>query len=522
MGSFTLEGAMSTPAERPFFRFDDLESEVRQVAADDGWQAAAAVVEARWDELAATEPAQLLAAVKALPGEAFMRNPGLLIAANHLEHVAVGGRPTRVHATMEHTQSAFMGSPTLDRLIALTSDSAAARTRDDPMRAAQIAEQALAELDAVSAAEATRIAKSLAHLRMQWARSLDAADSPRARVEYERTYEVATATEQLRVARRAASHAAWLHAERGRLDVAARWVARATGVGVTDERYDAALHVTEALIRIDRDDLAGAKALLDQADEVGLGEYWAAALWVRSVHAHNVADAAVVETLLANHAQEHPGVLEASGFNGRLARACRVRVLLLRGRVAENLDSLAALSDSDQVIAAAIAHVERREHDAMRLSRRVTEDGVEPRLQSNALLVHAAAALALGYTDTAAHAFLRADALIQHAGLHTGYESIAPDDLQRLIDLSGSDTQAAIRIGSARRDLPNLTPRENDVLALLTTELTAGEIASTLFISSNTLKTMTQRLYRKLEVTSRREAVDYAHRAGFPNGGSSS
>ncbi|MBT1664943.1 hypothetical protein KK093_04035 [Curtobacterium flaccumfaciens pv. flaccumfaciens] len=154
----------------------------------------------------------------------------------------------------------------------------------------------------------------------------------------------------------------------------------------------------------------------------------------------------------------------------------------------------------------------------MRLSQPITETGVEPRLQSNALLVHAAAALALGYTDTATHAFIRADALIQHAGLHTGYESIAPDDLQQLVELSGSATQAAIRISSARRDLSSLTRRENDILALLTTELTTGEIASTLFISTNTLKTMTRRLYRKLEVNSRQQAVDHAHRAGFPTG----
>lgn len=509
---------MSTAPSSPPPSTDDLPAAVAAAARTEGWLAAATLVEQHWDELAATEPAQLLAAVKALPAEAFMRRPGLLIAANHLEHVTIGGRAARVHPAMERAQPRFTEQSLLDRLIGLTSNSAAARTQDDPRTAAKIAETALTELEAATADEATPIAKSLAHLRMQWSRSLDAADSPRARVEYERTYEVACATEQPRLARRAASHAAWLHAERGRLDIADEWVNRAHREDVIDDRYDAALHITEALIRIDRNDLAGAKTLLDQADAAGVGEHWAAALWVQSLYAHNVADAALTETRLANCVQEHPGVLEATGFDGRLARACRVRVLLIRGRVAENLDTLAALSPSDRVIAAAVAHMERRERDAMRLSQPITETGVEPRLQSNALLVHAAAALALGYTDTATHAFIRADALIQHAGLHTGYETIAPTDLRQLVELSGSETHAAVRISSARRDLPNLTPRENDILALLTTELTTGEIATTLFISSNTLKTMTRRLYRKLEVNSRQQAVDYAHRAGFPNG----
>jgi DNA-binding CsgD family transcriptional regulator len=508
---------MSNAAETPSTASPSSSDAVRCIGAQEEWEAAAALVEQHWDELAATDPAELLAAVKSLPGEAFMRRPGLLVAANHLEHVANGGHAARVHPAMERIQPTFADQTLLDRLIMLTNDSAAARTQDHPVRAAELAEHALAELDTAPIAEASTIATSLAHLRMQWARSLDAADAPRARVEYERAYEVARNTGQARVARRAASHAAWLHAERGRLDIADQWVRRAHEESVTDDRYDAALHITEALIRTDCDDLAGAKTLLDRADEIGLGEYWAAALWVRSLHAHNVADAAVAETRLANHAQEHPGVLDSAGFNGRLARACRVRVLLLRGRIVDDLDSYVELSYSDRVIAAAIAHVEHRDHDAMRITQPVTEDGVEPRLQSNALLVHAAAALALGYTDTAAHDFLRADALIQHAGLYTGYETIAPDDLKQLITISGSDTQAAIRISSARRDLPELTPRENDILALLTTELTAGEIATTLFISPNTLKTMTRRLYRKLDVTSRQQAVDYAHRAGFPN-----
>lgn len=494
----------------------DLPAAVTRSGSEHGWQAAAALVEEHWDSLAATAPEHLLAAVLALPGEAFVRKPGLLVAANHLEHVTTGGDSARVHAAMEHGQGDARTGPLLDRLIVLTRDSAAARTNDNPERAARIAEHALAQLEIAPAGDVAAITTSLPHLRMQWARSLDAADSPRARTEYERVYELARATDQSYVARRAASHAAWLHAERGRNDIAARWVRRAHDEGVNDDRYDAALHLTEALMHTDHDDLAAAKAALDRADEVGVGEYWAAAAWVRSLHAHNVADAAVTETRIANHVQEHPGVLAASGFDGRLARAGRVRVLLLRGKIAENLDQLAALSPSDRVIAAAIAHVERRHRAAMDLSRPATDDGVEPRLQSNALLVHAAAANALGYTDTAAHVFLRADALIQHAGLHTGYEAIAPSDLEQLVHISGTDARAT-RIASARRDLPDLTRRENDILALLTSELTLLDIASTLFISVNTLKTMARRLYRKLGVTNRAGAVDFAHRAGFPN-----
>lgn len=493
----------------------DLSAQVTLVAQADGTEAALALIEERWDILAATAPQQLLAAMKALPGDAFMRNPGLLVAAHHLSHVVAGGDPGRVHPALEHPPAAPVGQSVFQQLIQLTAESAAARTRDDAAEAARLAEDALARAAAAPLNEVSDIAKSMAHLRMQWARSLDAAALPRAAVEYERVYDLARATEQPYVARRAASSAAWLHAERGRSDIARLWVRRAQDEGVADSRYDAALLVTQALMHTDRDELAAASALLDEAEALGLGEYWAPAMWVRSLHAHNVADAAVTESKIELHLQAHP-VLRSAGVDGRLARAARVRVLLLRGRIAEDLDALVDLSCSDRVIAAAIAQVEGRHRVALDLSAPVTDDGIEPRLQSNALLVHAAAAYALGYTDTASHAFVRADALIQHAGLHTSYEAISPTELEQLVQLTGGASRAAVRIGSARRDLPDLTRRENDILALLTTELTAAEIASTLFISTNTLKTMTRRLYRKLDVNSRTGAVDAARRAGFP------
>ncbi|WP_412148624.1 LuxR C-terminal-related transcriptional regulator [Curtobacterium flaccumfaciens] len=486
-----------------------------------GWEAAAALVEQHWDRLATKDPAQLLAAVKTLPGEAFLRNPGLLAAANYLTHVTVGGTPERIHLAMHHG-SAVEGDDLLPRLIVLTNESAAARVRDDPEEAARVAREALQLLEAAPAQVVAPIGKSVVHLRMQWARSFDAADSQSARVAYEETYELALATDQPHVARRAAGHAAWLHAERGRTRLAEQWVQRARKTGVIEDRYDAALHLTEALLFADRDDFPGAVAALERADAGGLGEYWAADLWLRSFLARNVADAAIVESRVAAAIQKHPRAVNSAGLSGRFLRGARVRVVALRGRLVDDVDDLIDLSSSDRSIAAATAHLAGRDHDALRLVAPVAEDSSNPRLQASALLVQASAALTLRYTETAIHAFLRADALIQHERMHTTYECIEPDALTKLIELSGSDTQHATRVTSFRRDLPELTKRENDILSLLATDLSAGEIASALFISPNTLKTMTRRVYRKLNVSSRQAAVDYAHRVGFINTGTGS
>lgn len=60
-----------------------------------------------------------------------------------------------------------------------------------------------------------------------------------------------------------------------------------------------------------------------------------------------------------------------------------------------------------------------------------------------------------------------------------------------------------------------LTPRETDILTLLATWLTPPEIGEHLHISTNTVRTHTYSIYRKLGVTSRRAAVAQARTHGI-------
>ena len=59
-----------------------------------------------------------------------------------------------------------------------------------------------------------------------------------------------------------------------------------------------------------------------------------------------------------------------------------------------------------------------------------------------------------------------------------------------------------------------LSPRELVVMAYLATRMTNREIAGELFISTNTLKTHVKTIYRKLDVTSRAEALAKAGALG--------
>ena len=61
----------------------------------------------------------------------------------------------------------------------------------------------------------------------------------------------------------------------------------------------------------------------------------------------------------------------------------------------------------------------------------------------------------------------------------------------------------------------HLTPRELEVLHLLEKGLSKREIASTLFLSYNTIHSHTRSIYRKLNASSRVEAIAHAREQGL-------
>jgi DNA-binding NarL/FixJ family response regulator len=80
--------------------------------------------------------------------------------------------------------------------------------------------------------------------------------------------------------------------------------------------------------------------------------------------------------------------------------------------------------------------------------------------------------------------------------------------------------EAAAMVGPTRpgpaAELPDgLTSREGDVLALIAQGLSNREIAATLFLSSNTVKTHINRVFTKTGSKSRAQAVRYAHDHGL-------
>jgi DNA-binding NarL/FixJ family response regulator len=99
------------------------------------------------------------------------------------------------------------------------------------------------------------------------------------------------------------------------------------------------------------------------------------------------------------------------------------------------------------------------------------------------------------------------------AGIRTvasGAALLAPEVTRQLVGTYAS------RISPPAVDLDTaLTPRELEVLRLIATGLSNSEIAATLVISHETVKTYVSRILTKLDLRDRVQAVVYAYRRGL-------
>ncbi len=115
--------------------------------------------------------------------------------------------------------------------------------------------------------------------------------------------------------------------------------------------------------------------------------------------------------------------------------------------------------------------------------------------QATGLLEEARDALRTGEPARATALLVRAQALLSEVARATAQAAGGPEALDELHGSAPSDA-------------------ERRVLVLLATDLTLSEIGSELFLSRNTVKTHVWRLYRRLAVRTRAEAVAVARAQG--------
>ncbi len=121
-------------------------------------------------------------------------------------------------------------------------------------------------------------------------------------------------------------------------------------------------------------------------------------------------------------------------------------------------------------------------------------------LLASARLVLASALARLGRRDDADRHLVEVDRLVR----------VHPDCGQLSAWLGAAHTQVASTLTTAQPGAP-LSAAEQRVLRLLASDLTLREIGRELHLSLNTVKTHTHAIYRKLNASSRTEAVHTAH-----------
>ncbi|MFF8731770.1 response regulator [Streptomyces sp. NPDC015171] len=132
------------------------------------------------------------------------------------------------------------------------------------------------------------------------------------------------------------------------------------------------------------------------------------------------------------------------------------------------------------------------------------------------------AALAAG-----ASGFLLKDVTSAHLAaavrlVDTGDALLAPSITRRLVErfATGAPTLAASTEAPApHRDLAPLTPREREVLTLLGHGFSNSELASKLTLSESTVKTHVARIFAKLNLRDRAQAVVLAYETGLVSPG---
>jgi DNA-binding NarL/FixJ family response regulator len=93
----------------------------------------------------------------------------------------------------------------------------------------------------------------------------------------------------------------------------------------------------------------------------------------------------------------------------------------------------------------------------------------------------------------------------------TGAALLAPEVTRQLVGRYA----ARIRPAEGTPDDTRLTPRELEVLRLIADGLSNSEIATTMVISQETVKTYVSRILTKLDLRDRVQAVVYAYRNGL-------
>lgn len=328
----------------------------------------------------------------------------------------------------------------------------------------------------------------------------------------------------------AAAHLALLAAYRGHLDLARTWLTTFESSGPLPDWVaqltTAGAEIARALIAIDEGDTANATMLLNRIGPATQDmELWPFVAFANACNEAHFGDPQKGLRMLDTARQQH-GALQPvpTTMVGELVLRAEAKLLLrvgARTRVLNLADRHPEVGSL--MLYAAWAHLLAGEHhEAMRLSSQALENHDLPvnDLMSHHL-VQATAALRTRHPDDAAASFLTAVRMRSTAAHVSPFLALEDDELEELSALAHVPNPLQGNGSTARRNTPpagpvvHLTPREREVLRALSAGMTAERAAVQFSVSVTTVRTQIRKIYQKLEVSHRGEALAKAQRLGL-------
>lgn len=288
------------------------------------------------------------------------------------------------------------------------------------------------------------------------------------------------------------------------------------------------LRIAEHILAVDAYDATALDALAETLPSTAdVEEMWPFLLWTRVRQALMEGaperGLALVEETPEHHRQTagsellHAGMLRMLQVETRLAlgHAGPARLVAQRGLATRTFGRT-----TEARLALLTGDPETARHIAASTALDLTS---ATRVRTESTLIQAAAELALGLEKDAAQTAGRAARAISGTGLTATVLAVPGPTLLSLASLS--PTAAKLQQLRERLDCHDIYPESVDVVRLSEREgvvlrgladgILVEDLAQSLFVSPNTIKTQMRSLYAKLGVTSRKDAVRKAHELGL-------
>jgi LuxR family transcriptional regulator, maltose regulon positive regulatory protein len=434
-------------------------------------------------------------------------------------------RASRVNAAVIPAVTAVLPIATPDDAVFLAAiEAQARRITGDDAGATAAATTARNRLDALDATAADRLAPRLPFVLQQIAATeLAVGDAEGALATLARVEPVEGADGDLQ---RAAAEGltALVHALGGEVDVARRLLDGGRALDVPTGA------LATAVVALEQGEPDEVQQVLRRVDPLfGAFEHWPIVLALRARASTVAGRVPPADQLAAFDAgvQRYRQRSTAGGVGARMLALARVRLQLAAGQLSQAERALEALGavqvwNAAEHMGLALARAEPERALAI-VNAVAVHGGYQARTTALLVLLRAVALRRTGDVLSAVAAFHEAMDLFDRHGLRGELLTPPRDDVRQLVEASGDPRVRALwaSLSGLRSVFPGpdvgvvLSERESVVLGLLGQPLSLPGIASELHVSVNTVKTQVRSVYRKLGVSTRREAVEQGRALGL-------